>query len=128
MATILIVDDDKDLVEAYTMILKGRGHQVVAAYSADDAKAVLSESPPPDLAVLDAMMETDTAGFQLARDLHQRWPGLPMIMLSRLHESAKLPFRFGPDAEFLPVTRFIDKPAEPQSIVTEIDALLAARK
>jgi CheY-like chemotaxis protein len=128
MATILIVDDDKDFVAAYSMILAGRGHQVTAAYSAQEARDLLSASPVPDLALLDAMMESSTAGFQLARDIHQQWPGVLMVMLTRIHEATDLPFRFAPDEEFLPVTRFIDKPADPQAVIEQIEALLAARK
>jgi len=50
-----------------------RGHNVKVAYSSAEAHKI-AQSDPPELAVLDVMMEDKTAGFELARKLHALYP------------------------------------------------------
>lgn len=61
MARILIVEDDKDLNNAYSIILKNEGHEVVEAYDGQEAlnkvtPADGSEPFVPDLILLDLLM------------------------------------------------------------------------
>lgn len=55
MARILVVEDDHDLNNAYCIILKHEGHEVVAAY---DGKEALDKTKnfEPDLVLLDLLM------------------------------------------------------------------------
>lgn len=124
MATILLIDDDVDLVEMNAAVLAHRGHKVVKAYSAAEARRKLAEGPAPDLVVLDVMMEEVSAGFELAREIHDKFPSLPTIMLSGVHAATGVPFRFKPDETWLPVTKFLDKPVPPAVLAKEIDAFL----
>ena len=126
MAKILLVDDDVDLVEMYTAVLANRGHRVLAAYSAEEARGILDREKP-DAAVLDVMMESQTAGFQLALDMSERFPGLPIIVVSGIHTELGTPFRVTPDADWLPVVKFIDKPVAPLGLAAEVEALLKGR-
>ena len=112
MATILLIDDDVDLVEMNSAVLPHRGHEVLKAYSA------------ADLVVLDVMMEKFNAGFDLAQEIHQRFPHLPTIMLSGIQAATGVPFRFEPDETWLPVARFLDKPVAPAALANEIELLL----
>ncbi len=123
MATILLVDDDVDLVEMCRAVLAHRGHEVLSAYSAKEARGIL-ESRCPDIVVLDVMMESDTAGFQLALEIHERFPEMPAVMLSGIHSATGVPFRFEPDEDWLPVVKFIDKPAPPSTLADEVEAIL----
>ncbi len=62
---ILLVDDDRDLVESLKQALTMNGYEVEVAYSgAEGLKKLLSYHP--DLMILDVMMETDTAGFEIS--------------------------------------------------------------
>jgi len=124
MAKILLIDDDKDLVAAYTMMLKSKGHEVGAAFSAEEARR-LSPGDSFDLVVLDVMMESLTAGFDLAREMHERWPKLPIVMVSAIREATHVPFHFEPDADWLPVLKFIEKPTDPQVVIDQIEQLLS---
>ena len=127
MAKILLVDDDVDLVNMNRAVLERRGHKVAGAYSAAEARQALGQGRP-DIAVLDVMMESASAGFDLARDVHQAYPDLPMIILSGVHEATGVPFRFNPDPDWLPVLKFLDKPVEPSELAGEIEAALKAKK
>ena len=126
MATILLVDDDVDLVEMNKLVLVSRGHDVQEAYSAAEARALL-EKAPPDIAVIDVMMESDSAGFELARQLHAMYPDVPALILTSVHEARELPFRFGPDETYLPVMKVVDKPLPPKRLAEEIEAALGKR-
>ena len=55
MAKILIVEDDKDLINAYSMILKNAKHEVKESYDGKEALKAL-ESFEPDLILLDLLM------------------------------------------------------------------------
>jgi CheY-like chemotaxis protein len=126
MAQILLVDDDQDLIEMNKTVLAQRGHKVTAAYSAAEARKIVRTSPP-ELAVLDVMMEDKTVGFDLARQLHQQFPKLPMIMLTGIRKEMHLGFGFEPDETWLPVSRFMEKPVNPRILADEVDKLLAAK-
>lgn len=126
MASILLIDDDVDLVEMNRTLLAHRGHQVTTAYSAAEARKVLDK--PYDLAVLDVMMETVSAGFDLAREIHVKYPDMPTVILSGVHDATGVPFRFQPDEEWLPVVKFLDKPVEPAVLCEEVESILKSVK
>jgi CheY-like chemotaxis protein len=125
MATILLIDDDVDLIEMNSVVLAHRGHQVLKAYSAAEARRTLEGGATPDLVVMDVMMEEVSSGFNLAREIHEKFPDLPTIMLSGIHAATGVPFRFKPDETWLPVLRFLDKPVAPAALAAEIEKLLA---
>ena len=126
MAIILLIDDDVDLVEMNRMVLASRGHEVKTAFSASQGRELLN-SVRPDVVVADVMMESDTAGFELAREIHERFPEMPTIMLSSLHAATGVPFRFKPDETWLPIVKFLDKPVSPAELADEVDAVLRQR-
>lgn len=123
MATILLIDDDVDLVEMNRLVLTHRGHEVKAAYSAAEARQVLA-GLKPDLVVLDVMMESSSAGFDLARDIHRQLPTVPTIMLTSVHAATGSSLRFKPDDDWLPVAQFVDKPIAPAALADKIDVML----
>jgi DNA-binding response OmpR family regulator len=123
MGRVLLVDDDHDLVEAYKMAIESQGHEALACHSAAEAREQL-EKDEPDLVVLDVMMETRSSGFDLAREINERYPSTPIIMLTAVHEASDPAMRFEPDSTWLPVTTFLDKPVDPGRLTREIDTLL----
>jgi CheY-like chemotaxis protein len=55
MAKVLIVEDDRDLINAYSMILKNDNHEVKESYDGKEALDALKEFTP-DLILLDLLM------------------------------------------------------------------------
>jgi two-component system alkaline phosphatase synthesis response regulator PhoP len=123
MAKVFLVDDDVDLVEMNRMVLEKKGHEVIAAYTAEEARAAI-QGADPDVAVLDVMMEDLTAGFDLARDLHNAYPTMPMLMLTGIREATHTTYNIEPDETWLPVTKFLEKPVTPDKLADEIEATL----
>lgn len=134
---ILVVDDDRDLVEALRLALETAGFIVVAAYDAVQGLAQ-AESQRPHLIVLDVMMPNATEGFHFVWKLRQsadeRLRAIPIVLLTAVHERTSL--RFYPDSgdgtyqpsEYLPVQEFIDKPVDPAWLVEKIRQVLARQR
>ena len=55
MYTVLVCDDDKEIVEAIEIYLSQEGYQILKAYDGEQALKVLSEEKV-DLLVIDVMM------------------------------------------------------------------------
>ena len=129
---ILIVDDDKDLVESLSQVLQSRGYETAAAYSAAEGlKTLLAEKP--DLVILDVMMETDTAGSEAAGQIRSARPfsryrdvrTVPLIILTAIGQVTNSRFSLDPGDSFLPgVNAFLTKPVDLDELVQKIAALL----
>jgi CheY-like chemotaxis protein len=122
---ILLVDDDPDVRLTVRLPLEAAGYQVFEAVNFADGQACVKKVKP-DLIVLDVMMDTTTAGFQFALDLHSADPEsefkefseIPIIMLTAIHTTT--PMRFAPDTDYLPVQVFLEKPVEPEVLLEAI--------
>ena len=78
--TVLIVDDEPDMCWALERIIAQMGYQTVSA-SSGEGVAQLMERVPVELALVDAKLP-DMEGIDLAKQLRQRQPGLPIVLVS----------------------------------------------
>jgi CheY-like chemotaxis protein len=123
---ILIIDDDPDVVLAARMPLEKSGYEVHEAHTQADGLSAV-DAVKPDLIILDVMMDTHTAGFQLAQKLHgpnapEEHKAIPILMVTAIHQTT--PLRFGPDEDYLPVEGFIDKPIDPKALLEQVAKML----
>ena len=126
MANILIIDDDPDIVEAMRIILESRNHRVNISKSGEGGLKS-AETDKPDLIILDVMMETISKGFEVARDLKksQKNKNVPILMLTAIKERTGLDFKNeAGDEDWLPVDDYLEKPLEPQELLSKVEALL----
>ena len=79
-ATLLLVDDDADVVTSFQVLLRTVGYAVIPAYSVREALDVLDASHV-DLVISDIRMP-DVDGLDLIRVLRHRFPRLPTILLT----------------------------------------------
>ena len=122
---ILIIDDDDDLVYAMRLPLQAAGYQVFRAATGDEGLRKVKEVQP-DLIILDVMMDTTTAGFQVSLALrrptanseYEAYRNIPILMLTAIHSTT--PLRFAPDQDYLPVDAFIEKPIEPDMLLAKV--------
>ncbi len=129
MPKILVIEDDPDMVMAIRMPLEANGYEVFTASTGQEGLQKVKEVNP-DLIILDVMMETTTAGFQVSLQLRSPDPHseyaayrhIPILMLTAIHTTTSL--RFGPDEAYLPVDDFVDKPVDPDVLLEKIQALL----
>jgi len=122
---ILIVDDDPDQRLVIRLPLEAEGYEVKEAANTEEGRRLVLETKP-DLIILDVMMDSTTAGFQLALELHNRADdsefkeirNTPIIMLTAIHSTT--PLRFAPDEDYLPVQTFLEKPVDPELLLTKV--------
>src|SRR5262249_6780180 len=77
---ILVVDDEPDMVENCTRILRRAGYRVLATTDPERALALI-ESDRPDLVLTDLKMP-GLDGMELMRRAHELDPTLPIIMIT----------------------------------------------
>jgi CheY-like chemotaxis protein len=81
---ILCVDDEPNSLVLRKLVLQKAGYEVVTANSAMAALDVLA-STRVDLVLSDQLMPGLT-GTELARQIKNRWPSLPVILISGVNE------------------------------------------
>jgi len=77
---ILVADDEPDIVLVLSDRLLARGHEVTSAGDGEAALTAL-ESKPVDLVFLDVEMPR-LSGIEALRQIRQRWPDLPVVILT----------------------------------------------
>ena len=117
MNTILVVDDEKSIVDIISYNLKKEGFEVIAAYDGQQGlKIALTENP--DLILLDIMMPK-MDGFEVCRRIREKKLQTPIIMLTaRAEEVDKvLGFELGADD-------YVTKPFGVRELVARVKANL----
>ena len=126
-AKIMVVDDDADIVSALQVILESKGYSVTTASNKDEGMEKIKTSKP-DLAILDVMMTKWQDGFEMAREI-KKDPNLkdvPVLMLTGVEGQTGLEFKSAAgDPEWMPVDGFLEKPVEPDVLLSEVAKLLA---
>jgi CheY-like chemotaxis protein len=118
---ILLIDDDAGLTDSNREILETSGYEVVTA--PDGAAGIKkARQTKPDLIVLDVMMKTETEGFDVSRALQDdpELRSIPVIILTGIRKAIRLPFKFEPDKDWLPVKAVLEKPVSPPRFLEEI--------
>lgn len=116
--TILVVDDDIDLVEIIRVTLEREGYKVIDAQSGERGLE-LARTADPDLIILDVMMGTVDEGFQVAYQLRNvnGTKDIPILMLTAVADQTGFKFDAVKDQDFLPVNEFLEKPVSPRKLV-----------
>jgi len=119
--TVIVIDDDPDVLEATKVILEGAGFAVVTAPTGQEGLSRVREGGI-DCIILDVMMAKDTEGFHIAHELKAdgKTARIPIIMLTSI--SKKTGFEFSPatDKDFMPVELFLEKPVDPKRLVQAV--------
>ena len=88
-ATILLVDDDNQVREVTRAMLHELGHRVMEAGSGGAALEILQREPGIELLIIDFAMP-GMNGAELARQVRQRWPTLPILFATGFADRAAL--------------------------------------
>ncbi len=117
---ILIVDDEKDIVEFIEYNLIKAGYDIVNAKNGNDAveKAILEK---PDLILLDIMLP-DIDGIEVCQKLREKQIFSIIVMLSARTEDYTLKAAFDSGCN-----AFFPKPINPRILLAKINGLLNVR-
>lgn len=116
MVTILVVDDEPNIVELAKLYLEQEGYRVETAGSGSDALAKLG-TVKPALIVLDLMLP-DIDGFEVCRQIRAK-SDIPILMLTARKEDVDkiVGLELGADD-------YLTKPFNPRELVARVKAIL----
>ena len=102
--TILLVDDDPEILNAMRLLIASRGYRVLTAADGNQGLAT-AEREGPDLVVVDMMMPKKS-GFLVLEKLKSRGPASPKVIMITGNEGG----RHRAYAEMLGVDDYLRKP------------------
>ena len=123
---ILIIDDDPDITEAMTVVLETQNYDVSGVLNGTDAMKQIEQSPP-DLIILDVIMDTPREGFMFSRQIKNDpdTKDIPILMITSVKDKVGIDFKsVAGDEAWLPVEDFLDKPVQPEVLIEKVAALL----
>lgn len=118
-STVLLVDDDPEIVEAIRYALESSGFRVVVARDGNQGLA-LAERESPDLMILDMMMPKRSGFLVLEKLRRLRDEPLPVVMITANEGSRHKAY-----AELLGVSDYIRKPFPMERLLESVRKLLA---
>ena len=110
---VLVVEDNEALGDVTGALLRSHGSVVELARSGEQALGLVDSEPPFDAVLSDIVMPGGMDGISLAQTLRQRFPGLPIVLITGYSQTR------------VPVEQFplLHKPCNPDDL---IDALRGA--
>ena len=126
-AKILLVDDDRDLVEATKTVLESRSYQVITAYDGEEGLERVVEERP-DLIILDVIMPKKN-GLAVCKELKEnphyhffsKIPVLLLTVFARGVEQTNIPLSAGVTTE---AEGYAQKPESPEELLKQAEEML----
>ncbi len=116
--TVLLVEDEPGTREVTRRLLERHGYDVIEANTADAALDLLASQRQQMCAVLTDVMMPGMNGMAFARHVWERWPELPVVLMSGYSDTEVL------DEADAPHVHFLEKPF---TSATLLQALADAR-
>jgi DNA-binding response OmpR family regulator len=119
--TILVVDDDRELVDALRSMLERQGYRVIQAHDGHQAKQAVYNQRP-DLMILDMMMPR-MGGYPVLEHFKDKSDAPPIIMVTANEGSRHKVY-----AEYLGVIDYIRKPFAMERLLETVNKALGVIK
>ncbi|GMV08861.1 MAG: sigma-54-dependent Fis family transcriptional regulator [Gemmatimonadota bacterium] len=121
MPTVLIIDDEANIRRMVGALLASEGYDVREAPSGAEGVAMALESEP-DVALVDLMMPGAMDGIAVLAALRERYPDLPVVMMS-----GKAGLADAVRATKLGAFNFLEKPLSPEGVLLSLSSALELR-
>ena len=116
MKKILIVDDEKDIVETIQFVLEAQGYSCITAYDGEKGLKKAKDNSP-DLIILDVMMP-NVNGLEVLKEVRESSKVPIIILTAKSDERDELEgFEYGAD-------EYISKPFSPKILAARVNAIL----
>jgi DNA-binding response OmpR family regulator len=112
-ATVLVVDDNKGVLEFLLLLLSKHGLSVIGASNGNECLDIV-KSQPVDLIILDVMMPV-LDGLQVCHELKKISPAIPIILLT-----ARDDMTTRAAAMDLGVSEFVAKPVNNRDLLSRV--------
>lgn len=123
--TVLIADDDIDILTQLGIQLKNMGFTVISAESQKDAEELIDETKP-DIAIFDLMMDNRDSGFILSYKTKKKYPDVPVIIMTAVTADTGMVFGIDneSDKSWIKADRYLEKGLRPEQFEMEISQLM----
>jgi CheY-like chemotaxis protein len=120
--SVLLVDDDEDLIEQIRAVVEQK-YNVDTANSGQEALGKIDKRKY-DCIVMDVMMQTLSDGLDTAKKIkgNSATRCIPIVMLTSVNEH--FDYRTQIDESFFPNDKWLDKPVNPDQLLQEINKLI----
>jgi DNA-binding response OmpR family regulator len=118
--TILIVDDDRELVDGLRTLLEKQGFRIMTASDGHQAKTLIYNQQP-DLVILDMMMQR-MGGYPVLEHFRDKTDAPPFIMITANEGSRHKAY-----AEYLGVVDYIRKPFAMEKLLEAVAKAFAKK-
>jgi two-component system response regulator RpaA len=120
MTRVLVIDDERAIVDVVRTVLEWNGYEVLAADDGSRGFAT-AQRRSPDAIILDLMMPV-MDGFQVLEALrdHERTADVPVLVLTAVQNEAT-----EDRCAELGATRYLRKPFEPEELLEAVETLTA---
>ncbi|MBE9610012.1 response regulator transcription factor [Chitinilyticum piscinae] len=132
MKKILLIDNDSAQCEQLAAQLGEQGYTVCCAHSSvEGRKLALAEKP--DAIVTEAMLETDTAGFELVYQIRDERPDsryreirhTPILLLTGIDQHTHFRFSLNEKQSYLPpIAGMLSKPAQLDTLLEKLQEMV----
>jgi DNA-binding response OmpR family regulator len=119
--TILLVDDDRELVDGLRALLEKQGYRVIQANDGHQAKTMIY-GQNPDLVILDMMMPR-MGGYPVLEHFRDKPEAPPIIMITANEGSRHKAY-----AEYLGVVDYIRKPFAMERLLDAVNKAFTRTK
>jgi len=116
--TILLIDDDREIITALRTVLEGKGYRVLTAADGNSGLAV-AERENPNLVLVDMMMPKKS-GFLVLEKLKSTPENKPKVIMITANEGS----RHRAYAEMLGVDDYFRKPFALDRVLERVEELL----
>ena len=127
---ILIVDDDPDIRDVLSLVLKAQGYKVITARDGVECLEQLTEEKP-NLLIIDLLMPK-MDGFAVYKELqHARWAAyknMPILILTSVREEASRRRYELETGQTLNVDSYFEKPISPETLVGTVKKILKQKR
>jgi DNA-binding response OmpR family regulator len=120
-ATVLVVDDNKEVVDILSRLLSRHNLIAVGAYSGKECLNIV-RSRPVDVVILDVMMP-GMDGLEVCEELKKLSPSLPVILLTAKDDMATRAAGMA-----LGVSEFVVKPINNRDLLARIQTQINTRQ
>jgi len=117
--TILIVDDDRELVDGLRALLERQGFHVLQAHDGHQGKTAIYDKKP-DLVILDMMMPR-MGGYPVLEHFKGKPEAPPIIMMTANEGSRHKAY-----AEYLGVVEYLRKPFAAEKLLEAVSKVLGS--
>ena len=132
MKKILLIDKDTTVCDSLATQLASDGFAVQCAHSSvEGRKLALAEKP--DAIISEAMLETDTAGFELVYQIRDeradsRYAAIrntPILLLTGIDQHTHFRFSLNENQSYLPpISGMLSKPAQIENLLEKLKEML----